>query len=133
MSVEELLKPRFEIIANYPSNHLGKVGDIIEEDFIFFKKKHLNPITFSKMEEYPHLFRKLNWWEKRTIDQMPVYLKQTLKEFGTTYHKIAKWDMHMLFGFEDVNERTGCSITTWTPEYTYQPCTEEEYLKNNKD
>lgn len=33
MNAEELMKPRFLIIADYPNNDLGKVGEILNRDW----------------------------------------------------------------------------------------------------
>lgn len=51
MNAEQLLQPRFEVIADFPGNTLP-IGCNIEQI-------HLKVINMSL---YPHLFRKLNWW-----------------------------------------------------------------------
>ena len=56
MTTEELLTPRYIIIADYPNNFFGKVGDIItpssfecEADFYDWE-----------LDKYPHLFKELH-------------------------------------------------------------------------
>lgn len=63
MTTEELLKPRYKVIAEYPQSYL-KVGDIFEAD---------NVTKF--MANYPHLFKPLAWWEERKVEDMPEYVK----------------------------------------------------------
>lgn len=69
MTAEELLKPRFEVIADYP-NYIFDVGEIIETERAY------RPVSFAKnLEEFPHLFRKLNWWKHRKEEDMPKRIK----------------------------------------------------------
>lgn len=75
MTTEELLIPRYEIIADYPNNSFGKVGDIItpqsfesEDDFYDWE-----------LDKYPHLFRSLHWAEKREIEELPEYGKTAVQ------------------------------------------------------
>jgi hypothetical protein len=91
MTAEELLKPRFEVIADFPLLK-NKVGEIIiakkpywriELDFLFLNSSNISP------EAYPHLFRKLNWWEHRKIEDMPK--KVGIKETNETY-EIISWE-----------------------------------------
>lgn len=63
--VQKLLQPRYEVIADYPSSH-NDVGEIIS-----FTDKTYE----AYYSQYPHLFRKLSWWEKREESEMPEYLK----------------------------------------------------------
>lgn len=86
MKAEDLLKPRFEVIADYPFNphQLGSVLEAIHTSIHQTTTSYRNEFgdivqqeqycNHSDFEKYPHLFRKLNWWENRTIDQMPKRL-----------------------------------------------------------
>jgi len=79
MTTEQLLKPRYEVIADYPFNPY-KIGDIIETigdtmAVVYVKIIHTKYLTDSRnLDSYPHLFRKLNWWEKRKAEDMPKRL-----------------------------------------------------------
>ena len=64
--IEKLMRPRFEVIAPYP-NCTHKVSDIIEGIHAETLAEHYR--------QYPHLFRELKWWEKRTEDEMPKFVK----------------------------------------------------------
>jgi len=67
MTAKELMQPRFEVIAEYP-NCIFKKGDILERI-----------AEVEELEKYPHLFRKLNWWEFRKIEDMPKKLRLARK------------------------------------------------------
>lgn len=129
----DLLKPRFEVIAEFPNNDFGKIGTILDGDYSEFKENSIN-IEEWKLSDYPHLFRKLNWWEKREESEMPMYLKTPEKMTGVVnYYKIKKWDMVNMVAFINIETRQCCDIRAWNPEYTYQPSTEQEYNDNTKD
>lgn len=67
MTTKELMTPRYKAIADYPRGAHQK-GDVficidwLHEDLEFY-------------DQYPHLFRKLEWWEERAVDDMPEYIK----------------------------------------------------------
>jgi len=83
MTKEELLKPRYKVIALFPLCDL-KLGDIIS-----FETPHVpvasycalngNQIKYAVPEEtikdYPHLFKPLQWWEDRNLADLPEYVK----------------------------------------------------------
>jgi hypothetical protein len=66
MTNEELMLPRFNVIADYPNSSFD-IGDILEQD-----EKHktnywvkLQLYTSRYPDKYPNIFRKLEWWEER--------------------------------------------------------------------
>jgi hypothetical protein len=73
MTKEELMKIRYMVIQNAPllTNKKGEIITCnhpyvtIECNFLFAKKVDIDPDT------YPHIFRKLNWWECRNVEDMP--------------------------------------------------------------
>jgi hypothetical protein len=75
MTTEELMKPRYKAIADYPYSG-RKVGDVFHPSDV---KAHS---LF--LDRYPHLFSKLEWWEERKTEDMPEYYKID----GTIY----KWE-----------------------------------------
>jgi len=86
MTTEELLKTRYKVIAKYPFMSY-KVGDVINEEKLGYFQFNRD-VWFSKedMDTYPHLFRKLEWWEERAIEDMPEYVKIEDKII-----KVKKW------------------------------------------
>lgn len=74
LSVDELLKPRYKVIADYP-NSSNKVGDIIElpcEDW-----KYADEVLCLEdyFDAYENVFKRLAWYEERDIKDMPEYIK----------------------------------------------------------
>ena len=115
MKAEELMKPRFEVIADYPfpKNYIYvKVGGIVET------KNKKDIVYFS---QYPHLFRKLNWWEHRDIEDMPKRLISKCTPTSDEIFEIEEWDMERLLGWINKGGRDCCDLTIWTPEYGYFP------------
>ena len=110
MTAKELLNPRYEVIANYPGCPVV-VGEIIDVSNIFVKE----------LDKYPHLFRRLNWWEKRTVDQMPKRLICKAIQGDTEIMEIEELDMDILVGWLNKKERTCCSLRAFSPEYGYFP------------
>jgi hypothetical protein len=77
MSKEELLKPRYKVIADYP-NIEWEVGEILDRDWGWDGddesgfKHHIS--------DYPHLFQPLEWWQERQPGEMPEYVKAKRSE-----------------------------------------------------
>lgn len=73
LSKEQLIAPRYKVIADYPKS-LYPVGTIIRadgqsEDLLYCDWEG------PRCRDYPHLFRKLEWWEERVVSEMPKYVK----------------------------------------------------------
>jgi len=66
MTTEQLMQPRYKVIADYPKSvHIvGRVYELNDESHYL--------IEFPK---YPHIFRKLEWWEERDVKDLPEYVK----------------------------------------------------------
>lgn len=122
MKSEELLKLRYEVIGAAPLLR-NKIGEIImcnnpsgriECDFVFQGKVDISP------DSYPLIFRKMNWWEKRSIEEMPKKL-QSLSFPDEKPYEIVKWDMENLIGLINIKTRECCDLTLMKPEYSYIP------------
>lgn len=83
--VQKLLQPRYEVIADYFLNP-HKVGDLLPfngeswhvltvtyNDEFGDEVRQQNWALDTEIDRYPHLFRKLSWWEKREESEMPEY------------------------------------------------------------
>lgn len=109
-STEELLEPRYKVIADYPECPFEE-GDIL-----------VNP-TYEP--QYPHLFQKLEWWEDRKPEEMPQYVKiqddddNFLPVQWGCVMKVEKWSN----GFCYVEDGQ-CLDNT---DFAYKPATEAEY------
>lgn len=133
MKAEELMKSRFEVIADYPLSPYFK-GDVIQ--FNNGETDHITTISYRDefgeqvdqaqfvpsvtFEKYPHLFRKLNWWEYRQVEDMPNKVVSHCNEDREVFN-IVGWDMNQLMGFIDKEARHVCDLTLWEPKYGYFP------------
>ena len=122
LSAALLLKPRYEVIGDAPLL-TNKIGDVItcshpsgriECNFLFAGTVNVSP------DSYPLIFRKMNWWEKRTAEEMPKKVKSLADNKGDVF-EIEEWDMEILVGWINKKERSCCSLLTFKPEYGYVP------------
>lgn len=72
MTREELLRPRYKVIADYPKS-LFFIGDVVNaggnrKDLIYCDENG------PRMSQYPHLFREMHWSENRKPDDIPEYV-----------------------------------------------------------
>lgn len=92
MTPKQLLQPRYEVIADYPNSPF-KVGEILNFKEIYpfsglsFDIPHLGIVAPEYFDKYPHLFRRLEWWEKRKPEDMPEYVKHKTG----AYYKVFVW------------------------------------------
>ena len=71
MTQEKLMQQRYKVIADWPYMGEGySIGKIIQIEGTdqFIKENNF-------YDKYPHLFKKLEWWEERGIENMPQYLR----------------------------------------------------------
>ena len=127
MKAEQLLIPRFEILQEYP-NCIFKKGEILNRlkyatnNWYHTDEKSINAeILLEEIEKYPNLFRKLNWWEHRKKEDMPKKLICKAIPNDTEIMEIIDWDMELLFGWTDIENRKGCGLLSFNPEYGYFP------------
>lgn len=67
MSIEDLMQPRYKVVADYPDS-LSDIGTIIQEN-------NSSKEWFDSLEDYPHIFKHLEWYEERKVADMPKYVK----------------------------------------------------------
>jgi len=65
-AIDDLMKPRYKVIADYPDNEFS-VGEILPDEVVSNEE--------DEILKYPHLFKKLEWWEERRESEMPEYVK----------------------------------------------------------
>jgi len=118
MKAKELLNPRFEVIADYPCN-IHEVGTILECPN--YDNDFTKAYWVISNEKYTHLFRKMNWWEIRKVEDMPKRLICKAIPNDTEVIEIKEWDMDILVGWLDKESRKCCSLLTFNPEYGYFP------------
>lgn len=121
------IQTRYQILGPYPNSKFT-VGDIV--DYVGIG-----------MDLYPNLFRKVGWWEYRSIDDMPLYLKNfdsltTMTLDGDEEPEVHKVKKHFAMGLTDWRQgHVDCFVSEWrNHSYNYnafQPATEQEYLNQN--
>lgn len=78
MTTEQLLTPRYKVIAEWPDNTFD-IGQILtESDMVedwLQTDNFLHGFKLSEVEKYPHLFQKLEWHEDRNAGELPMYVK----------------------------------------------------------
>jgi hypothetical protein len=82
MTPDELMKPRYKVIAGYPSmpfmNNqvlnlvIRRTGGWVYE---WYEHDGKYEIGEYELKDYPHLFKKMEWWEEREEKDMPEYVK----------------------------------------------------------
>ncbi len=134
MTNEELMQPRYKVIERWPDMHMLKffTDQIItlnqKEGSQWFidmgKTKPYDNYYDAYFEGYPHLFKKLEWWEEREPDDMPDYVKGESEVYkvlsnptGITDVVYAKWILP-----HNKNAMRLLSLSKTVP------ATEEEYL-----
>jgi hypothetical protein len=106
MTAAALLRPRYEIIADFPGNgyNVGRViVPITRSGKIFDCIDAPSSETITNPEKYPHLFRKMSWWEKRDVKDMPKYVMHHDK----TIFKIKYWELLQFIGVIDDDDDPG--------------------------
>jgi hypothetical protein len=90
-SVEDLLRPRYKVIADYPGSQY-RIGNVV----IYNPNRDVSVESFeSWLSRFPVVFRRLEWWEDREENEMPEYVKliednYPAIEIGTVI-KVAEW------------------------------------------
>jgi hypothetical protein len=150
-AIEELLVPRYKVIDLFPFNQYFSIGDIIECEHLDdrehlatheryawlepLKNSSAHNTTFyeSEFNKYPHLFRRLEWWEERQPEEMPKYLKDKTGVFKTRDWRL----IGAVMAFDIYITGSVYSIDGWhelsksfLPNYL--PATEAEYLNQQK-
>ncbi len=116
MTNEQLMQPRYLVIADYPGSDLP-VGTILWQydnkywtdgkGYEFYEPER----TFI---DYPHLFRRLEWWELRAKEDLPRYVRTKRDRVVRQVH------LHLKYGIQ----------ATWGGYWLYENClpsTKEEY------
>ena len=79
LSAEELLRPRYKVIANYP-NSPYQLGDIFvanphEDSELVSNRNPLQTMPAVYGSLYPAVFQKMHWWQDRANKELPLKLQ----------------------------------------------------------
>lgn len=126
MTIEELLNPRYKVIAPYP-NSKYRMGEIINYTD---QSGSVTSDTFCQFyDKYPHLFKKLFWYEEGDEKDMPEFVKFLGSDI---IWKIKKWDYRWFnTPIPEKKEENGesFSISHHFHKQKMLPATREEYEK----
>ena len=114
MIPEELLKPRYKTLCNYPDSPL-RVGQIITGNTF-----NITGGTKFHCKDYPAIFKPLAWWEDRDDKDMPLYIKYGE---GAVY-KITGWNIEKGYALCERGE----DYPLWIQHHV-MPVTEAEYTQ----
>ncbi len=92
MKAEELLIPRYKVIATWPECEFSRNEILIEFQEENNKEKSFAGETFNFHDHpahWPHLFQELKWWEERKIQDLPPFVKILDEVF-----KVDKWEIY---------------------------------------
>lgn len=143
LTIEELLKVRYKQIADYPEA-LFHEGDIIKVSelvanhrYLKDSVKHIYDEKF--LDQYPHLFKKLQWWQERKIEDLPEYIMIENEGSKLVSYLPEKpvWKVNWKAAFfDDVkpvsDEYTDLYICWYFWKSQFKPATAEEYELQNK-
>ncbi len=136
MTPQELLTPRYQVIATYPNSPF-LIGRIL----LFDEYDRVNNIYWHKYSEdepihldtgdvgkYSHIFKKLEWWEQRKPDDMPLFIKLEYEYLHIKFIKLREWILinsgtikETMIGIYGDLSMSGFDFSITTP------ITEEEY------
>lgn len=122
MTNEELLSPRYKVIAGYPGS-LYPTGYIIDE------ADNLEGFTFfsTEVHKYPHIFKPLAWYEEREEKDMPSYVRNVAD--GIVFKVYARFKKAP----SSIQVKAkGSKYATWHALCDLIPATEAEYNNQNQ-
>ena len=143
MTPEEFNKPRYEVIAEYPGmgivGHKLRKGDIIEDSGVLAYSPEFNaqPSKY-EMSQYPYLFRRLKWYERRTMEEFAsLRFVKFIKDHYWRVGDVVKVESFMwdLASLETVKPKIiGFKYRYNESSFDYiVPATEEEFKISQKD
>lgn len=120
--MEDLMIPRYKVIADFPFNNYYKVGGIItDHKNISARNENGHAVFACSFSEFPNIFLPISWWEDRKPEDMPMYLKYQNNGKIRKVKAFHGSGDYMTVEFE--GGRTRRMKKEWTP------CTEEQFLE----
>ena len=135
MSNEDLLMPRYKVIGNYPGcPHSMPIGHILTLNLVFFDLRfhgytELEPVHLEEpgFDNYPAIFKRLEWWEDREVKDLPKYVK-----IQERFAEVKNW----------INQQSGLWLSLRYPEKSFTmgskfypqvlPATEKDFILHNQ-
>lgn len=92
---EDLMKDRF-IVEQPDTSGRWAVGDIwtfereVAQTYDQWTNQKGKTVTFNFFMSFPHLFRKLYWWEHRKFSELPEYIRWHANGLSSVF-KVENW------------------------------------------
>ena len=141
MSIEELLRPRYKVTADYFYNPY-KLCDVITVEYDD-RSVHLTTTTYrnefgetveqanhfhpNRLKDFPHLFQPVQWWEQRAVEELRSIKYMKVVEYSG-YHLVGDVVPVKKMAFSDDGFLLGYWLTGHLhPLHKIIPATAEEY------
>lgn len=134
MEPNELLKPRYKVIAAYPHSPwiVGEIlfvdnkGELVGNSIGYVDYAYR--IFENEISNFPSCFRMMEWWEERRPEDMPKYVKCIKDDFHPDcvpyYAKVDSFTNNgIIFEGSTNKERTA----GYMRYKSFEPATKEEY------
>lgn len=123
MTNEELLVPRYLVIADYPANCSHKVGSIFSDNGkSMVTDQNGRPLFICDWDKFPHIFKPIAWYEKREEKDMPEYVKNAAD--GIVFKVVARFKKTP----SSIQVKAkGAKNATWHALCDLLPATKEEF------
>lgn len=136
----DLMKERFEVIADYPNSpfKIGMICQLTEihpysgMSFIYDDVTVVSPEWFVK---YPAIFKPLAWYEEREINELPEYLLNSMHKMKTGETEVLKVVKYEPYYVDDapIPHWSFYAYPEWNPNegfpmIFFEPATETDYL-----
>lgn len=139
LSKEELLKPRYKVMSDWPGRKDFVVGEVVTLDKDFtpeYKKYEIEDCQGKRVyitsffEMFPLQFKPLPWYAEREVSEMPEYVKSVE---GIVYR--TGWIQGVITenGQQPMKMKLGNGKVDWQviPNIMsfYEPATHEQYIQ----
>lgn len=135
MDIQELLTPRWKVVSPWPfmPYHIDELLTVSENGKSFYAIETQETSAWQPVEAldtYGQIIRKLKWYEDRSPEDMPEYVR--FGEFHRRHaiYKIKEWHLQGIYGIDTV-----CAIAESPVDYLLRfgvdncyPAAEADYL-----
>lgn len=124
------MRPRFKCIADYPGSDYS-VGQIIpltnHHSNEFYSRTEDDDVIEQESfyKQYPHIFKRLQWWEDRDISELPEYVKNAAD--GIVFKVEYNFNGHTPSDVHTWNEEA--RVPFWHSLHHLLPATESDYIQ----
>lgn len=127
MNVADLMINRYKVIADYPESKY-QVGFILTQiaGVTYRVNDSPFPTAINNIDKYPHLFRKLAWYEEGDVKDMPEYVKED--KTGKVYKLLDESQDNRMYGHR--SDEMELRIFKYSVGYLgqkYSPASQHDY------